>query len=554
MKPISIIIFALVVSIFILQLIKYRKSNPMVKEIPKPIEKAMKKNEDTPEALIKMAEKIVENKIQQDVSQGKKIEKFSNPTEELVETFRDIKDIRYGRIGGINVGSLNGSTIGKWVKIASVKLNGAWNSRAMTLEIYPRTRWDGSSRQSLVVLIRNNDQDVEEPYVSLTTHNINTKIPNPSKLIGDVRIVRVSGTSIKDNILEVWIQFGTNWAESMYCMWYLHNVQPDEFIALTEQPIADKIPAGQNWGIQDSYDPNLWKNVVDANQRRVLLQGQGNEQYSLLGLTNNKNQGVYLFVNSDTRQADGGPNTATLRNDWGDLQLRARANKGLRIKSDNGFVGINTDEPKSPLEVAGKIRLGRWTIGAEGDALVFRDELAGSDKRYAFFPNQFVDVTESVNTLEYPLYTPNSPVVELGQFGMGPWGGASNFIDKNAKWIWAEKNAQISAGVNIRYNFQTIYNNTTGKYIQATIHTIIDNEGIIFVNESNLRTVGGGWGDPNYPKISTVLKPGRNLLRFNCANLGGAPNPAGLIVSIVDKSNNNVLINSNASWVYSSGN
>jgi hypothetical protein len=258
-------------------------------------------------------------------------------------------------------------------------------------------------------------------------------------------------------------------------------------------------------------------------------------------------------MNSDTRQADGGASTATLRNDAGDLQLRAKGNKGMRVKSDNGFVGINTDTPKDQLDVAGRIRIGRWSIGDEGGALVFRDALAGSDKRYAFFPNQFVDVNESVNGIEYPLYTPNTPVVELGPFGMGPWGGASNFVDKNAKWIWAEPGAQNSVAANIRYNFQFVYNNTSGRFIQAIIHTIIDNEGTIFVNEQNLRTTGGGWGNPSYPKISTILRPGRNLIRINCSNLGAGPNPAGLILSCLDKSNNNVLFNTNGSWVVSSG-
>ena len=57
MKPISIIVFALVTSIFLIQLIKYRRTNPMPKQIPRQLEKVMKRNEETPEALIKMAEK-----------------------------------------------------------------------------------------------------------------------------------------------------------------------------------------------------------------------------------------------------------------------------------------------------------------------------------------------------------------------------------------------------------------------------------------------------------------------------------------------------------------
>jgi hypothetical protein len=60
---------------------------------------------------------------------------------------------------------------------------------------------------------------------------------------------------------------------------------------------------------------------------------------------------VHLFLNSSKREADGGQNTCTIRNDIGDLCLQAKngVNKGLRIySSDNNVAIITTTTSNSP--------------------------------------------------------------------------------------------------------------------------------------------------------------------------------------------------------------
>jgi hypothetical protein len=48
----------------------------------------------------------------------------------------------------------------------------------------------------------------------------------------------------------------------------------------------------------------------------------GSSAYTIMGIHNNNDSGLFLFINSSTRSSDGGPNSATLRNDIGQLRLQ----------------------------------------------------------------------------------------------------------------------------------------------------------------------------------------------------------------------------------------
>ncbi|NDB61928.1 hypothetical protein EB001_26340, partial [bacterium] len=175
--------------------------------------------------------------------------------------FEDIKDIRYGKIGGLNS---NCNTANKWIKVSSFTISGAWDPRGFTLEVYPRIRYNSSSRQTLVCLVRNGAgnvaaPDIEAPYVSLNTHNEGE--PN-SRLIKDVRVIRTSGSGISDNTIEVWIQFMEPCADSSYVMYYLYNFKTNDFIATTPQAQVDNPPSGQAWGISERIEPQNGKTTL----------------------------------------------------------------------------------------------------------------------------------------------------------------------------------------------------------------------------------------------------------------------------------------------------
>ncbi len=84
--------------------------------------------------------------------------------------------------------------------------------------------------------------------------------------------------------------------------------------------------------------------------------------FSILSLVNNSNNGAHLFLNSTTRNADGGTNTATLRNDAGNLRLQAAGADGITILSSSGNVGIRNSAPTEALDVTGKIKTSSFQI------------------------------------------------------------------------------------------------------------------------------------------------------------------------------------------------
>jgi hypothetical protein len=387
MQVIIILIFVLIVAILYLVVKRYKKENPNTVEIPKKIEKVMTKSEDNPKGIITLASKIADSKPKNDEPNNKK---------QLVEAFEDIKDIRYGKIGASNHNG--GDTINNWIKVASFTISGAWDARGFTLEVYPRIRYHTSGRQTLVCLVRNNTADVELPYVSLTTHNESE--PN-TRLIKDVRIVRTAGSGITNNNIEVWIQFGQSWADTAYVMYYLYNFKTNDFIATVPQAQQNAIPSGQNWGINDRYEPNgiftkdigMAIDAADKGIHGISMSKTDEEGRSHIWKQWHMDKG-YGRNDLQLWEYAGDASGATCGGSAADGALcQAR----LTVKGHTGRVGINTVNPQGTLEVAGDIRIGRWSLRDENGVLVFRDMVAsaaGRDRRHALYPEQYVDNTE----------------------------------------------------------------------------------------------------------------------------------------------------------------
>jgi hypothetical protein len=309
----------------------------MIDKIPKKMKKIMKKSNDTfSSGPMELVSKIADSK-----------ETKCNKEDQLIEAFEDIKDIRYGKIGAANHNG--GDTINKWIKVSAFTISGAWDARGFTLEVYPRIRYHTSGRQTLVCLVRNAAADIEAPYVSLTTFN---ESEANTRLIKDVRVIRTSGSGISDNKVEVWIQFGQNWADTAYVMYYLYNFKTKDFVATVPQAQQNAVPGGQAWGISDQVDPRFIETTAPWVEK--IVKNNANNAYTLQGLWNNAGVRAHLFLNSNDRQADGGPNTATLRNDNGDLRLQSSGGNNIHLKP-NGDVGIGTSNPRSKLEVNGII-------------------------------------------------------------------------------------------------------------------------------------------------------------------------------------------------------
>lgn len=143
------------------------------------------------------------------------------------------------------------------------------------------------------------------------------------------------------------------------------------------------------------------------------------------------------------------------------------------------------------------------------------------------------------------------PVFELGNYGMAPWNrnwgtGSSIFpAGPTTKWIWTVPDAATcSSGAcpnNSLYTFAAYYTNNTETPITAYISAIIDNTGLIYLNNvaQVIRTFN----------TAITFPPGRSLIQVQANNTGG---PAGLIVVIRDVANGggNVLLETNGTWTY----
>lgn len=134
-------------------------------------------------------------------------------------------------------------------------------------------------------------------------------------------------------------------------------------------------PNGGNIGIGITNPSSLL--TVNGNSNgevamRVVNTNAGSSAYTILRVDNNNSTAddAILFLNSSTRTADGGINTATLRNDAGDLRVQSRgAIHGLHIKGGN--VGVQTTLPWYAFDTPGQIRT--QVLKGHGTILYYED-------------------------------------------------------------------------------------------------------------------------------------------------------------------------------------
>ncbi len=363
MKAIALIILVLIVAIFYIEIKKYKKIGSK-EEIPKKIINKLNETKNNPEGVSKMVQKIKE----------------SFYSEQVIEDFTDIKDIRYGKIGCNNCP--NGESRDKWIKIAKINLNGAWTAKGFTLEVYPRIKHHSSAKQTIVCLVRNTDRELDQPYINLNTHN---ESYDRTKMFRDIKAVRVGGSGISNNIVEIWGQMDTTWGDTTYCMFYLYSIQSNDEIIVTQSPMQNTPPGGQSWGIDDLSSPEFEYRYNDNGVRKTLKNtSNGANAYTLHSVQNATGAGSYWFLNGANRNDDGGKNTATIRNDAGDMRVQGTTpwneDKGLIVKADSGNVGVNTKNPRNTMEVngdlrvTGKVFIGNTVLKPEGNYLAIDKE------------------------------------------------------------------------------------------------------------------------------------------------------------------------------------
>jgi hypothetical protein len=139
-----------------------------------------------------------------------------------------------------------------------------------------------------------------------------------------------------------------------------------------------------------------------------------------------------------------------------------------------------------------------------------------------------------------------SAAVVLGAYGMGPWGTVNGFTDASASWIWSHPDAASHTIADPVVLFQVEYVSPSATNVSATLHIIVDNIGVVYVNRTRATFDAIMWGGPG-PQLAVTLLPGRNLIDILAVNMGG---PGGLIFSCRANSDNAVLFRSSAATLW----
>ncbi|RKO88795.1 hypothetical protein BDK51DRAFT_52292, partial [Blyttiomyces helicus] len=143
-----------------------------------------------------------------------------------------------------------------------------------------------------------------------------------------------------------------------------------------------------------------------------------------------------------------------------------------------------------------------------------------------------------------PVQLTGTQVLNLGNFGMCPWGSTSNFADTISSWIWntlmAAKNAPAGSVTCVNE-----YYNSSNNTISATLHILADDSATIFVNGTNIGTATAGWAKTSYTMLPVNLTPGANLISIVATNASG---PARLCACLISSSYS-VLFHTEATWL-----
>jgi hypothetical protein len=149
----------------------------------------------------------------------------------------------------------------------------------------------------------------------------------------------------------------------------------------------------------------ITNNTDGAVGLNIKNNSSGSSAYSYLGVQNSAGTACSIFLNSSTRTTNGGINTATLRNDAGDLVLATAGNAAyIYLKNSNGNVGINIINPKEKLDVDGNII-------ASGSITSFGDY---SDERLKDREGNIENPLDIVDKLQGFYYRPNKTANDLG--------------------------------------------------------------------------------------------------------------------------------------------
>ena len=107
-------------------------------------------------------------------------------------------------------------------------------------------------------------------------------------------------------------------------------------------------------------------------------------------------------------------------------------------------------------------------------------------------------------------------------------GDSAKLTLDGAVWIWTRENAQQAAPLG-KAAFRKTFDLPAGiKIARAEFAFTADNGFVAYLNGKEIGR-GANFSTVAVINVAATVKPGRNVLSFNVANIGDAPNPAGLL-------------------------
>ena len=159
---------------------------------------------------------------------------------------------------------------------------------------------------------------------------------------------------------------------------------------------------------------------------------------------------------------------------------------------------------------------------------------------------QTAQASASITWAGYTNFLPYyQTVFDLGAYGIGPWGTTwSSYPHTNSRWIWNTAAAASAAVSFMTIRFSQIY--SVSSAYTATIYVTCDNQAQIYVNGKNL----SGFTSVSNQQITYTFQAGTNAIDILGMNVGTSENPAGLICTIVNQANGQVMGQTDSSWVW----
>lgn len=186
-------------------------------------------------------------------------------------------DTRLGQIGST---TMTAATIGSWIPVASWTNTVAWQNHALTLEIYPRNRGAGATRQTFAVLVRNNDKAQESDPIFIQ-QNIFDSLPDktntgPTFNTGVIRYAADPKNPL-NNLYEMYLQMGTSNCNNVSCSWTLSDFTTNDTVAVANTDQVASVTGGTKL-----YAPRMIGGDVKASTILTTLQVGDNDKENLI--------------------------------------------------------------------------------------------------------------------------------------------------------------------------------------------------------------------------------------------------------------------------------